>query len=235
MKASLAIDLEKVSDVANKSLYIFTIIFFLLGHQVSFYFHFLTVFFVMLVMINIYYLYIQKEHSLLSNFGFMAQARYLTESVGPEFRQYLFSSDTEEKPFNRNERAEVYRKAKGTDSSSAFGSLKEFSRNEIKLRHSMFPVPKTEQKPYELTYGEERGIKNTFTITKPLIISAMSYGALSAPAVRSLARGAKKAGIPMNTGEGGYPKYHLMEGADLIFQMGTATVSYTHLTLPTKA
>ena len=26
----------------------------------------------------------------------------------------------------------------------------------------------------------------------------------------------------MNTGEGGYPKYHLMGGADLIFQMGTA-------------
>lgn len=30
------------------------------------------------------------------------------------------------------------------------------------------------------------------------------------------------AGIAMNTGEGGYPKYHLMEDCDLIFQMGTA-------------
>jgi glutamate synthase domain-containing protein 2 len=55
-----------------------------------------------------------------------------------------------------------------------------------------------------------------------MIISAMSYGALGENAVRSLARGAKMAGIPMNTGEGGYPKYHLMEGCDLIFQMGTA-------------
>ena len=26
----------------------------------------------------------------------------------------------------------------------------------------------------------------------------------------------------MNTGEGGYPKYHLLEGCDLIFQLGTA-------------
>lgn len=40
--------------------------------------------------------------------------------------------------------------------------------------------------------------------------------------MRPLARGAKMAGIPMNTGEGGYPKYHLMEDCDLIFQMGTA-------------
>ncbi|MCY4523507.1 MAG: FMN-binding glutamate synthase family protein, partial [Halobacteriovoraceae bacterium] len=70
--------------------------------------------------------------------------------------------------------------------------------------------------------GEERGISNAFNITKPMMISAMSYGALSARAVRSFARGAKKAGIPMNTGEGGYPKHHLLENCDLIFQMGTA-------------
>jgi glutamate synthase domain-containing protein 2 len=54
------------------------------------------------------------------------------------------------------------------------------------------------------------------------MISAMSYGALGAPAVQALGRGARMSGIPMNTGEGGYPKYHLMTGADLIFQMGTA-------------
>jgi glutamate synthase domain-containing protein 2 len=50
----------------------------------------------------------------------------------------------------------------------------------------------------------------------------MSFGALGEHAVRALSRGAKRAGIPMNTGEGGYPKYHLLEGADLIWQMGTA-------------
>ena len=50
----------------------------------------------------------------------------------------------------------------------------------------------------------------------------MSYGALGSKAICALSLGAKKAGIPLNTGEGGYPKYHLMRGADLIFQMGTA-------------
>lgn len=222
MDASLSVNLEKMSDVANKSLYLFVGASFLLGHFFSFYFHFATVFFILLTLINFYYLYVQKEHTLLSNYGFMAQLRYIVESVGPEFRQYLFMSDTEERLFNRVERSEVYRKAKNVDSSSAFGSLKEFNDGEIKLRHSMFPVPKEEQPGFSLTFGEERGIKNQYTITKPIIISAMSYGALSANAVQAFARGAKKAGIPMNTGEGGYPKYHLMEGCDLIFQMGTA-------------
>ena len=79
---------------------------------------------------------------MLANFGFLAQIRYVVESAGPEFRQYLFASDTEERPFNRVERAEVYRKAKGMDSSAAFGSLLEFDAAEIKLRHAFYPVDK---------------------------------------------------------------------------------------------
>ena len=73
-----------------------------------------------------------------------------------------------------------------------------------------------------VTFGEERGCPNAYTLKRPFIISAMSFGALGERAVRTFARGAKEAGILMNTGEGGYPKYHLAEGCDLIFQMGTA-------------
>ena len=53
------------------------------------------------------------------------------------------------------------------------------------------------------------------------MIGAMSYGALGKNAVKALGRGARKAGLLMNSGEGGYPKYHLEEKCDLIFQMGT--------------
>lgn len=222
MESRLSINLEKISHIANNSLYLIVVVLFFLGYYVSFYFHFLTVTFFLLTLINIYFLYIQKKHALLTNFGFMAQMRYLIESIGPEFRQYLYMSDTEEKPFNRIERAEIYRKAKNIDSSSAFGSLNQFNNDEIKLRHSMYPKNKKSLEKFSLTFGEERGIKNTFEITKPIMISAMSYGALSSNAVRSLARGAKKANIPMNTGEGGYPKHHLKEDCNLIFQMGTA-------------
>ncbi len=222
MPASLSVNLEKVAKLANVSVPLLFAAFGIAGYLVSFYFHFGTVTFFLLLVINYYYRHVQKKHSLLANFGFIAQARYIIESIGPELRQYLISTDVDEKPFNRIERSEVYRKAKGVDSSSAFGSQLNFDRSEIKLRHSLYPVDKEKLEPYKVTFGEERGIRNAFALTKPVMISAMSFGALGRHAVRALARGAKRAGIAMNTGEGGYPKYHLMEKCDLIFQMGTA-------------
>ncbi len=172
--------------------------------------------------LNIFYMYIQRQHALLANFGILALFRYLVESIGPEFRQYLYSSDTEEKPFNRMERADVYKKAKNREKSSAFGSLLDFDGQDFKLKHSFYPLSVKELKPFKVCFGEERTLKQSYSINKALMIGAMSYGALGKRAIRALSRGARKAAIPLNTGEGGYPKYHLMEGADLIFQMGTA-------------
>lgn len=222
MAASWTVNLEKISRVVNFGLPALTLVFFLAGYFSSFYFHFLTVFFLLMTLINIFYRRVQKDHALLTNFGWVAQGRYLLESIGPELRQYLFTTDTEERPFSRVERMEVYRKSKDIDASSAFGSQLEFDGSEYKLRHSMYPTLVAEAEPYALTFGEERGLAEAYTITKPVMISAMSYGSLGKNAVRALARGARKAGIPMNTGEGGLPRYHLMEGCDLIFQMGTA-------------
>ena len=177
---------------------------------------------IILNFLNFYFLFFQSRHALLRNFGILALLRYFFENIGPEFRQYLYSSDTEEKPFSRTERADVYKKAKNTEKSSAFGSLLNFDGTELKLKHSFYPTDKNHIQPFRVCFGEERNLAQSYTITKPVLISAMSYGALGKKAVRALSRGAKKAGIPLNTGEGGYPKYHLMEGADLIFQMGTA-------------
>jgi len=53
-------------------------------------------------------------------------------------------------------------------------------------------------------------------------ISGMSYGAISAPAVRALSRGAQEAGCWMDTGEGGLSPHHREGGCDIIMQIGTA-------------
>ncbi len=222
MEYRLTVNLERISKIVNIGLPCLCLAFLAAGYFYSFYYHFLTVTFFFMAVINFYYRHLQKNHALLANFGWMAQLRYLLESVGPEMRQYFFANDWEERPFSRVDRAEIYRKAKGVDSSSAFGSQLPFDGSDYRLRHSLYPVENKALEPYSLTFGEERDIKNTYTLSKPVIISAMSYGALGDRAIRALARGAKKAGIPMNTGEGGYPKNHLMEGCDLIFQMGTA-------------
>ena len=183
---------------------------------------FLTLFLLALLALNIYFRHIQRKHALLANFGLLALLRYFLESIGPEFRQYLYASDTEERPFNRIERRDVYIKAKNKDKASAFGSLLNFDGHEHKLKHSLYPEIQDAMRPFCLSFGELRGLKTAYSIDKPLLIGGMSYGSLGQHAVRALARGAKKAGIPMNTGEGGFPKYHLMENCDLIFQMGTA-------------
>ncbi|MCB0360700.1 MAG: FMN-binding glutamate synthase family protein, partial [Bdellovibrionales bacterium] len=54
-----------------------------------------------------------------------------------------------------------------------------------------------------------------------LNISAMSYGALSKNAILALNGGARDGGFAHNTGEGGISSWHLQNGGDLIWQIGT--------------
>lgn len=218
----LAINLHKLAKTVNISIPILVTIFLLLGIFISPIYHIGTSILAALLITNFILRHVQVKYAILRNFGIMGQMRYILESIGPEFRQYLYANDTEEKPFNRSEREEVYSKAKNEDSTSSFGSLNNFDENEIKIRHSLYPISKEDLEEYSITFGEERGIKNTYNITSPVMISAMSFGALGKNAIRALSRGARLANIPINTGEGGYPKYHLMEKPEIIFQIGTA-------------
>ena len=218
----ISINLEKTAFFLNRFLLLLMVGAAIAGFFWNIKWYWLAGITLILNLLNVYYLYIQKQHSLLANFGILALFRYLVESIGPEFRQYLYSSDTEEKPFNRIERADVYKKAKNREKSSAFGSLLDFDEATLKLKHSFYPVDKKKLQTFRVCFGEERHLKQTYTINKAIMIGGMSYGALGKKAIRALSCGARKAGIPLNTGEGGYPKYHLMDGADLIFQIGTA-------------
>ena len=52
-------------------------------------------------------------------------------------------------------------------------------------------------------------------------ISALSFGALSAPAIRALNTAAKMGGFAHDTGEGGFSVHHREPGGDVIWQVGT--------------
>src|SRR6201995_3169418 len=54
-----------------------------------------------------------------------------------------------------------------------------------------------------------------------LNVSAMSFGALSANALRALNRGAAAGGFAHDTGEGGLTRYHLEGGGDLVWELGS--------------
>lgn len=80
------------------------------------------------------------------------------------------------------------------------------SRKEKRNQVTLNPWHLTESN--QVTIGPER--KNPFHVKGMLGISAMSYGALSASAVRALAQGvAISGGSFMNTGEGGISPHHL--------------------------
>ena len=76
------------------------------------------------------------------------------------------------------------------------------------------PFPKLEkdrQDISDLTIGPYT--RQPYTTKSIVHISGMSFGALSAPAVKALSFGAKQAGIWMNTGEGGLSPYHVEGGS----------------------
>jgi glutamate synthase domain-containing protein 2 len=164
----------------------------------------------------------QTEHAIRRNFPVIGRFRYLFERLGEFFRQYFFAMDREELPFNRAERAWAYRAAKGVDNTIAFGSTRDLKRvGTVMYMNDPWPVLETDiAEPEPVTIG--RGCRAPYTTSSLVNISAMSYGAISKPAVRALSRGAKRAGIWLNTGEGGLSPYHLEGGADLVFQFGTA-------------
>ena len=56
-------------------------------------------------------------------------------------------------------------------------------------------------------------------------ISAMSFGALSANAIRALNSGAKKGNFAHDTGEGGFSPYHRENGGDIIWEIGSGYFS----------
>ncbi len=164
----------------------------------------------------------QTTSTVRRNFPLIGRFRYLFEELGGFFRQYFFSMDREEMPFNRAQRSWAYRAAKGIDRTVAFGSTKSLRpEGTILFINAAFPtLEKDAVTPPPLTIGP--GCKNPYQAHSLFNISGMSYGALSKPAVLALSQGAKSASCWMNTGEGGLSAAHLEGGAEIVFQIGTA-------------
>ncbi len=165
---------------------------------------------------------VQKTHAVRRNYPVIGRFRYLFEHLGQFFRQYFFASDREELPFNRAQRSWVYRAAKNIDNTGAFGSTRDLHPvGTVIFLNCAFPMlTEHSEAKISLTFGPDA--RQPYTTDKFFHISGMSYGALSMPAVRALSMGASKAGIWLNTGEGGLAPWHLEGGCDIVFQIGTA-------------
>jgi glutamate synthase (ferredoxin) len=185
----------------------------------------------LLVGVTVYDL-VQRKHAILRNFPIIGHFRYIFEAVGPELRQYIVTSNNEERPFSRDERSWVYASSKRENNYFGFGSDDEMeaSPNYLIIKQAAFPLlsPRPGAPGYDESWplpsakvlGRRRGRKHAFRPASVVNISGMSFGSLSAPAVEAMNRGAAQAGCLHNTGEGGISPYHLM-GGDLVWQIGT--------------
>ncbi len=175
---------------------------------------------------------LQKKHALLRNFPIIGHGRFLLEAVGPELRQYIVTSNDEERPFSRDQRRWVYASSKLENNYFGFGSDNDMETTPGYpiIKHRVFAEVAPAVSPHAgeeawvpsaKVLGGPRGRARQFRPDSLVNISGMSFGALSGNAVTALNQGAALAGCLQNTGEGGLSPYH-RQGGELVFQIGTA-------------
>jgi glutamate synthase domain-containing protein 2 len=162
---------------------------------------------------------LQTRHSLRRNYPILANIRFGLEKIRPEIRQYFLESDTDGTPFNRSKRAIAYQRAKGALDKRPFGTQQNIYGDNFEwINHSINPVP-ADGHDFRVNVGDVE-CRQPYALSL-FNVSAMSFGALSANAIRALNKGAKLGAFAHDTGEGGISRYHREHGGDLIWEIGS--------------
>ena len=161
---------------------------------------------------------LQTRSTLRRNYPVLAHFRYGLESIGPEMRQYFIESDTAEVPYSRQQRALIYQRAKAENDTRPFGTQQDVYGDEYEwINHSIMPG-EIASSDFRIRIGAESAQPYDASVFN---ISAMSFGALSANAIRALNEGAKRGGFYHDTGEGSISPYHREHGGDLVWENGS--------------
>ncbi|MFW5823362.1 MAG: FMN-binding glutamate synthase family protein [Marinobacter sp.] len=173
--------------------------------------------FLALVLVGVWDM-VQRRRTVSRIYPILAHFRYFLESIGPEIRQYFIQSDTEERPFSREQRSLVYQRAKDVLDKRPFGSQLEMSSEGFEwMDHSIQPLS-IRNSDFRITIGARCARPYSASVFN---ISAMSFGSLSANAILSLNRGARIGGFYHDTGEGSISRYHREPGGDLVWEIGS--------------
>ena len=184
--------------------------------------HWLLIISALLIVIGIHDI-IQTKSSILRNYPILAHFRFLFELIRPEIRQYFLEDDTSANPFSRNQRSIVYQRAKQQIDKRPFGTqLNVYETGYEWMNHSIKPAPISTH-DFRITIGEGRAQPYSASVFN---ISAMSFGALSANAIRALNQGAERGNFMHDTGEGSISRYHKPElpghqGGALVWNIGS--------------
>ncbi|MFZ4550638.1 MAG: FMN-binding glutamate synthase family protein [Aquabacterium sp.] len=163
----------------------------------------------------------QSARAVLRNYPVIGHLRYMLEFIRPEIRQYFIESDSEAAPFSRQQRSLVYQRAKGEPDKRPFGTQKDVGATGYEwITHSVQPSH-IESEDFRIRIGGMGTSCSQPYDASVFNISAMSFGALSGPAVLALNTGAKRGGFAHDTGEGSISRYHREPGGDLIWEIGS--------------
>ncbi|KAF1054444.1 MAG: Glutamate synthase [NADPH] large chain [Stenotrophomonas maltophilia] len=163
---------------------------------------------------------LQERHAVRRNYPVIGNIRYLVEGIRPEIRQYLLEGDQEALPFSRAQRGLVYARAKQETADKPFGTLIDVYQAGFEfIAHSIRPAPLADPSTFRVTVGGTE-CQQPYSISV-FNVSAMSFGALSANAIRALNKGARMGNFIHDTGEGSISPYHREYGGDLTWELGS--------------
>ncbi|MEZ7906924.1 MAG: FMN-binding glutamate synthase family protein [Pseudomonadales bacterium] len=178
---------------------------------------FFSVFLTLYVLLGLYDLNF-SPHTLNRLYPVAAYIRYGLEHIRTEIQQYFIAGETEELPFNREQRNLVYRRARNLDDTIPFGTIFDITEpGWLGAAHSMRPVDVLEDKRRVMVGGDD--CLKPYNAAR-MNCSAMSFGSLSANAIIALNKAAAAESFYHNTGEGGFSPYH-EQGGDVVWQIGT--------------
>ena len=161
---------------------------------------------------------LQTRSTLRRLYPLTAHFRYLFESVRTEIRQYFIEDDLAEVPFSREKRVLVYQRSKSERDTVPFGSEHDpYSLSYEWINHSL-QATHAASHDFRVLVG---GTQSTPYDASVFNISAMSFGSLSANAIRALNEGAKRGNFYHDTGEGSISTYHRERGGDLVWEIGS--------------
>jgi glutamate synthase domain-containing protein 2 len=118
------------------------------------------------------------------------------------------------------QRSLVYQRAKNENADKPFGTILDvYAPGYSFMVHSIQPCHPADPATFRITIGNSQ-CKHQYSASI-FNISAMSFGSLSANAIRALNLGAAKGHFYHDTGEGSISPYHLEHGGDLVWELGS--------------
>jgi glutamate synthase domain-containing protein 2 len=161
----------------------------------------------------------QQRHAILRNYPIIGHMRFILESFRTEIRQYFVESDTDEVPFSRDQRTLVYERAKRQDDTRAFGTISNLYDGGSEWMTQSIGSTTLKEFDFRIVIGGKDCLQPYSASV--FNISAMSFGALSANAIRALNRGAEMGNFYHDTGEGSISPYHQESKGDIVWEIAS--------------